>query len=74
VDIELFAQSAKVEQALMRQSCTECLQWCKENNSSLKKIKVSWQLSFPCLKQRQVTLHLLNILLHSLSAAEHPGV
>ncbi|KAG0245563.1 CTLH/CRA C-terminal to lish motif domain-containing protein [Mortierella sp. GBAus27b] len=45
VDIELFAQSAKVEQALARQSCTECLQWCKENNSSLKKIKSTLEFS-----------------------------
>ncbi|KAF9435220.1 GID complex subunit containing RING finger motif [Entomortierella beljakovae] len=45
VDIELFAQSAKVEQALLRQSCTECLQWCKENNSSLKKIKSTLEFS-----------------------------
>ncbi|KAF8933712.1 CTLH/CRA C-terminal to lish motif domain-containing protein [Dissophora ornata] len=45
VDIELFAQSAKVEQALQRQSCAECLQWCKENNSSLKKIKSTLEFS-----------------------------
>ncbi|KAG0363028.1 GID complex subunit containing RING finger motif [Mortierella sp. AD032] len=45
VDIELFVQSAKVEQALMRQSCAECLQWCKENNSSLKKIKSTLEFS-----------------------------
>jgi len=24
----------------MRQSCTECLQWCNENKTNLKKIKV----------------------------------
>lgn len=51
MDIELFAQSAKVEQALTRQSCTECLQWCKENNSNLKKIKVSKQASI-CIRAR----------------------
>ncbi|KAF9183499.1 Golgi transport complex subunit 4 [Haplosporangium sp. Z 767] len=45
VDIELFAQSAKVEQALMRQSCTECLQWCKENGSNLKKLKSTLEFS-----------------------------
>ncbi|KAG0250737.1 GID complex subunit containing RING finger motif [Mortierella polycephala] len=45
VDIELFAQSAKVEQALMRQSCIECLQWCKENGSSLKKLKSTLEFS-----------------------------
>ncbi|KAF9558375.1 Golgi transport complex subunit 4 [Mortierella alpina] len=45
VDIELFVQSAKVEQALVRQSCTECLQWCKENSSNLKKIKSTLEFS-----------------------------
>ncbi|KAG0004650.1 GID complex subunit containing RING finger motif [Modicella reniformis] len=45
VDIELFAQSAKVEQALTQQSCAECLQWCKENNSNLKKIKSTLEFS-----------------------------
>ncbi|KAI8093592.1 CTLH/CRA C-terminal to lish motif domain-containing protein [Halteromyces radiatus] len=39
VDIQLFAQSEKVEEALQRHSCKECLQWCAENKSSLKKMK-----------------------------------
>ncbi|KAJ3076235.1 GID complex subunit containing RING finger motif [Podochytrium sp. JEL0797] len=39
VDIELFAQSKMIEDALRRKSCTECLMWCKENSSALKKIK-----------------------------------
>ncbi|KAF9973530.1 GID complex subunit containing RING finger motif [Actinomortierella ambigua] len=45
VDIELFVQSRKVEQALQRFSCTECLQWCHENKSSLKKIKSTLEFS-----------------------------
>ncbi|KAJ3197103.1 GID complex subunit containing RING finger motif [Irineochytrium annulatum] len=39
VDIQLFAQTRKIEDALRRQSCVECLQWCKDNGSSLKKLK-----------------------------------
>ncbi|KAF9578964.1 GID complex subunit containing RING finger motif [Lunasporangiospora selenospora] len=45
VDIELFVQSGKVEQALMRYSCTECLQWCNDNKSGLKKIKSTLEFS-----------------------------
>ncbi|KAG0054869.1 GID complex subunit containing RING finger motif [Gryganskiella cystojenkinii] len=50
VDIELFTQSAKVEQALSRQSCSECLQWCNENKSNLKKIKSTLEFS---LRERE---------------------
>ncbi|KAG1045497.1 hypothetical protein G6F25_000753 [Rhizopus arrhizus] len=39
VDIELFEQAEKIEQALESHSCKECLQWCSENRSSLKKMK-----------------------------------
>ncbi|CAO3645772.1 unnamed protein product [Cunninghamella blakesleeana] len=39
VDIQLFTQSEKVEEALQRHSCKECLHWCSENKSNLKKIK-----------------------------------
>ncbi|KAJ3123667.1 GID complex subunit containing RING finger motif [Physocladia obscura] len=39
VDVELFEQSKMIEDALERRSCVECLQWCKENNSALKKMK-----------------------------------
>ncbi|KAL1936527.1 hypothetical protein VTP01DRAFT_661 [Rhizomucor pusillus] len=37
VDVQLFAQSEKVEEALRNHSCKECLHWCSENRSSLKK-------------------------------------
>ncbi|KAI8855173.1 CTLH/CRA C-terminal to lish motif domain-containing protein [Chytridium lagenaria] len=39
VDLDLFSQSRKIETSLRNRSCQECLQWCKENSSSLKKIK-----------------------------------
>lgn len=40
VDVLLFTQSEKVEEALRNHSCKECLQWCSENRSSLKKQNV----------------------------------
>lgn len=40
VDIQLFAQSEKIEEALRNHSCKECLAWCNENRSSLRKMKV----------------------------------
>ncbi|KAL2919779.1 GID complex subunit containing RING finger motif [Polyrhizophydium stewartii] len=45
VDIELFAQSRRIEDALRRRSCAECLQWCSENKSSLKKMKSTLEFS-----------------------------
>ncbi|KAI9358848.1 CTLH/CRA C-terminal to lish motif domain-containing protein [Pilaira anomala] len=39
VDIQLFAQSEKIEEALRNHSCKECLAWCNENRSSLRKMK-----------------------------------
>lgn len=46
VDVQLFAQSEKVEEALRNHSCKECLHWCSENRSSLKKQNVS--IVHPC--------------------------
>ncbi|RUS17168.1 CTLH/CRA C-terminal to lish motif domain-containing protein [Endogone sp. FLAS-F59071] len=39
VDVELFAQASRVEEALQRHSCAECLQWCSDNKSNLRKMK-----------------------------------
>ncbi|KND01537.1 glucose-induced degradation complex subunit FYV10 [Spizellomyces punctatus DAOM BR117] len=39
VDIELFAESRQVEEALKNRNCTECLRWCTDNRSSLEKIQ-----------------------------------
>ncbi|KAF7729140.1 GID complex subunit containing RING finger motif [Apophysomyces ossiformis] len=39
VDMQLFVQSEKVEEALRNRSCKECLQWCSDNRSGLKKLK-----------------------------------
>lgn len=40
VDVELFAQASRIEEALQRHSCAECLQWCSDNKSNLRKMKV----------------------------------
>lgn len=39
VDIDLFINSKKVEKALKNGSCAECLQWCNDNKSKLKKLE-----------------------------------
>lgn len=41
MDIKLFAELAKIENALVeKHSCTEGLAWCGENRGTLKKTKV----------------------------------
>jgi len=45
VDIELFTQAKRVEQALRRFSCTEALQWCNENKSNLRKMKSTFEFN-----------------------------
>ncbi|KAH8101188.1 CTLH/CRA C-terminal to lish motif domain-containing protein [Cristinia sonorae] len=39
VDIELFTEIRRIEEALKRRSCTEALAWCSENKAALRKIK-----------------------------------
>ncbi|KAI0261599.1 CTLH/CRA C-terminal to lish motif domain-containing protein [Gloeopeniophorella convolvens] len=39
VDIELFMDIRRIEEALHRHSCTEALVWCSENKSALRKLK-----------------------------------
>lgn len=40
VDIELFTDIRRIEDALSKHSCTEALTWCSENKTALRKIKV----------------------------------
>ena len=40
VDIELFSDIRRIEDALSRRSCTEALAWCSENKNALRKVKV----------------------------------
>ncbi|PCH35195.1 hypothetical protein WOLCODRAFT_91464 [Wolfiporia cocos MD-104 SS10] len=39
VDIELFSDIRRIEEALKRQSCSEALAWCSENKIALRKLK-----------------------------------
>ncbi|KAF4583416.1 GID complex subunit containing RING finger motif [Pleurotus pulmonarius] len=39
VDIDLFMDIRRIEDALSHQSCTEALAWCSENKTALRKIK-----------------------------------
>jgi macrophage erythroblast attacher len=39
VDIELFTDIHRIEDALSKHSCTEALAWCNENKNALRKIK-----------------------------------
>lgn len=40
VDIDLFSDIRRIEDALNRKSCTEALAWCSENKAALRKLKV----------------------------------
>ncbi|KAI0760120.1 CTLH/CRA C-terminal to lish motif domain-containing protein [Fomes fomentarius] len=39
VDIDLFSDIRRIEEALNRKSCTEALAWCSENKAALRKLK-----------------------------------
>ncbi|EIM89151.1 uncharacterized protein STEHIDRAFT_119889 [Stereum hirsutum FP-91666 SS1] len=39
VDIDLFMDIKRIEEALGRHSCTEALAWCSENKNTLRKLK-----------------------------------
>ncbi|KAI0332824.1 hypothetical protein GY45DRAFT_1320396 [Cubamyces sp. BRFM 1775] len=39
VDIDLFSDIRRIEDALNRKSCTEALAWCSENKAALRKLK-----------------------------------
>jgi len=54
VDIDLFMQANIIEDALRNHSCTECLHWCNEHRSNLKKIKSN--LEFKLRLQEYVNL------------------
>jgi hypothetical protein len=45
VDIDLFMDIRRIEEALLAHSCTEALAWCSENKVALRKMKVSlWNI------------------------------
>ncbi|CEJ05334.1 hypothetical protein RMCBS344292_19277 [Rhizopus microsporus] len=68
VDIDLFLQAEKIEQALRNHSCKECLQWCSENRSSLKKMKST--LEFNLRLQEHIELARANRGLEAIAYAQ----
>ncbi|CAG8556075.1 200_t:CDS:2 [Funneliformis mosseae] len=45
VDVELFSQARRVEQALQRFSCNEALRWCNDNKSNLRKMQSTFEFN-----------------------------
>lgn len=68
VDIQLFAQSEKIEEALKNHSCKECLAWCSENKSSLRKMKST--LEFNLRLQEHIELARANRGLEAIAYAQ----
>ncbi|KAI8989264.1 CTLH/CRA C-terminal to lish motif domain-containing protein [Pilobolus umbonatus] len=68
VEIELFGQSEAVEMALKRHSCKECLQWCSDNRSGLKKMKST--LEFDLRLQEHIELARANKGLEAIAYAQ----
>lgn len=48
VDIELFMEIKRIEDALRNNSCSEALLWCNENKAALRKAKVSYLQGGDC--------------------------
>lgn len=46
VDLDLFADIRRIEDALSNHSCTEALAWCSENKTALRKIKAWFEVLF----------------------------
>jgi len=55
VDIDLFADVRRVEEALNRKSCTEALAWCSDNKMGLRKMKST--LEFELRLQEYIELN-----------------
>ncbi|KAI7901730.1 CTLH/CRA C-terminal to lish motif domain-containing protein [Cokeromyces recurvatus] len=68
VDIQLFTQSEKIEKALRNRSCKECLSWCNENKSTLRKIKS--KLEFNLRLQEHIELARSNKGLEAITYAQ----
>ena len=47
MDIELFSDIRRIEDALKQRSCIEALTWCSENKAALRKVKVRAALESP---------------------------
>lgn len=44
VDIGVFEEAGRIEQALLKGDVKEALSWCGDNKNALKKINVSWAM------------------------------
>lgn len=55
-NIDLFLISKDIEESLERKETTKCLQWCHENRSKLRKLKVNSTLEFSIRKQEFIEL------------------
>ncbi|THH21131.1 hypothetical protein EW146_g331 [Bondarzewia mesenterica] len=55
VDIDLFMDIRRIEEALGRYSCTEALAWCNENKNALRKLKST--LEFDLRLQEYIELN-----------------
>ncbi|PPQ75590.1 hypothetical protein CVT24_010896 [Panaeolus cyanescens] len=54
VDISLFSDIRRIEDAFARHSCTEALSWCSENKTALRKVKST--LEFDLRMQEYIEL------------------
>ncbi|KAF9530241.1 CTLH/CRA C-terminal to lish motif domain-containing protein [Crepidotus variabilis] len=54
VDIDLFSDIRRIEEALSKHSCTEALAWCNENKAALRKAKST--LEFELRMQEYIEL------------------
>ncbi|RUS16328.1 CTLH/CRA C-terminal to lish motif domain-containing protein [Jimgerdemannia flammicorona] len=76
VDVELFAQASRVEEALQRHSCSECLQWCSDNKSNLRKMKSTLEFNLrlqeyiELVRARRMTEAIAYVRKHLTSWAE----
>ncbi|KAI8969207.1 CTLH/CRA C-terminal to lish motif domain-containing protein [Mycotypha africana] len=68
VDIDLFTQAEKIEQALRNHSCKECLAWCTENKSNLRKMRST--LEFNLRLQEHIELARGNKGLEAITYAQ----
>ena len=60
VDIDLFSDIKRIEDALAQHSCVEALAWCSEHKAALRKIKVN-----PHLRCGPVMPHLDRVTEHT---------
>ncbi|KAF8884918.1 CTLH/CRA C-terminal to lish motif domain-containing protein [Gymnopilus junonius] len=65
VDIDLFSDIRRIEDALSRHSCVEALAWCSENKTALRKIKST--LEFDLRMQEYIELSRVRKTLEAIS-------